>query len=154
MTTGILDVFTIILHEPKQNVPAPGDAFGSTALVLPVPREQGKLEIQNLAVTTETMLRLDSSQSPCLTEDEDDGTLLDCIDNVFEQREDCFLPWRLANAVNRSGDNICNETELITYKKYMIEMMGMASIENLYEAIGCTLSCNQTVSKKTKLICQ
>ncbi len=146
LNSGILDIVTLILHEPRQNVPAPGDTFGSTAIVLPVPRTENQFALQNLAVTTETTLRIDSPQNPCLAKDDSNDTLLDCIDNVFEEKEECYLPWRLNNGVKRLRVEPCSESELLTYKNYMTEMMGMATIENLHRAIGCTLSCNQTVS--------
>ncbi len=145
MNTDIMDLITLILREPKLDIPSPGDAFGSTSMTLPLPRAKGLVAMQTLKVTTETTRRLETPQQPCLAEEESNVNLLDCVDNVFEAKEGCSLSWRVVKEIGRSA-KLCNKTELENYGRFMREVMDMATIEKMHEEIGCSFYCNRTVS--------
>lgn len=138
-----------MLQEANQNVLVPGgDAFGVSPLVVPVPRYKDHMTILNLAVTTETTLRLSSPQRPCFGEEKPNNTFKHCVDNVFESKHGCILPWRLSDGVNTTDVKFCCETQLAHYGKHFTKILGLATFEKLYQETGCIFSCNQTVSNE------
>ncbi len=140
------DFIFVVLHDSIQNIPTAQDIFGSAVASLRAPDKAEQRLLVDLAVDTVRTVRLGTEEVPCTPERAQERTsrLLECLESKFEEHAGCALPWTDMRTTGHK--KICsNDTDMLEFEEYLMEMIEKASFTNIYKKTGCIHSCEQMV---------
>ena len=94
--------------------------------------------------------RLSTKEAPCIEGEnykEDKkyhGTMLECMEREFTEREGCYMPWQTGSAKTK----VC---DIVKYDAFMGELRSTPTVEKFVELTGCLHSCESIVRKMVQL---
>ncbi len=136
-------VIILMLHDSNQNIPYVTDTFGSAVFFLPT-AEQGIKFLTNLAVDTVKTLKLSTNSVPCKS-DRDYSIktgLFECLEDHFEQINDCKLPWKVQQQTTYHNKSCSNVDD---FRGLLDVILDRPFYSHIYNITKCKPFCEQLV---------
>lgn len=132
------------VSEEHYDLTAQNKLYRSNFIYLPPPEKNRTVTISYLISSVQYTV-LENEHLPCISRSPKDS-LFKCVQNAFEFRQKCLLPW------SQNNTKLCHTTEdLRAFKEYYAKVYTAFTEKDLYDLTGCFYKCTYLVRNNLRM---